>query len=107
MTKALFICSANVDRSPTAEEIFADWPRIETDSAGLNNDAVTPLSGDQLDWADIVFVMEKAHRNRLSSEFGGHLKAKRVICLDIPDNYLYRDPQLIRLLETRVGRFLR
>lgn len=107
MTKALFICSANKDRSPTAEEIFAEWPRVETDSAGTNNDAVTPLSGDQLDWADIVFVMEKAHRNRLSSKFGAHLKNKRVICLDIPDNYLYRDPQLIRLLETRVGRFLR
>ena len=107
MTKALFICGANKDRSPTAEEIFADWPRVETDSAGLNNDAVTPLSGDQLDWADIVFVMEKTHRNRLSQKFGAHLKSKRVICLDIADHYLYRDPQLIRLLETRAGRFLK
>ncbi len=107
VTKALFICGANKDRSPTAEEIFADWPRVETDSAGLNNDAVTPLSGDQLDWADIVFVMEKTHRNRLSQKFGAHLKSKRVICLDIADHYLYRDPQLIRLLETRAGRFLK
>ena len=105
--KALFICSANKDRSPTAEEIFADREGVETDSAGLNNDAATPLSGDQLDWADIVVVMEKAHRARLSKRFGTHLKGKRVVCLDIPDNYLYRDPELIRLLESRAERFLR
>lgn len=105
--KALFICSANVDRSPTAEELFAEWDGIETDSAGLNNDAVTPLSGDQLDWADIVIVMERAHRARLSKRFGSHLNGKRVVCLDIPDNYLYWDPELIRLLKSRAGRFLK
>lgn len=105
--KALFICSANQDRSPTAEEIFADWDGVETDSAGLNNDAVTPLSGEQLACADIVFVMEKAHRSKLSARFRAHLKGKRVICLNIADRYLYRDPELIRLLEIRAGDFLR
>lgn len=104
--KALFICSANEDRSPTAAEIFAERDGIETDSAGLNDDAVTPLSGAQLDWADMVIVMEKAHLARLSERFDRHLKGKTVVCLDIPDDYLHREPELIRLLKERAERFL-
>jgi predicted protein tyrosine phosphatase len=51
--------------------------------------------------------MEKAHRNRLSSKFKRHLNGKRVVCLDIPDDYAYMQPELVRLLEAKAGRFLR
>lgn len=107
MKRALFICSANRLRSPTAEQVFSSWVGIETDSAGLSNDAITVLSSEQIDWADIIFVMEKAHRNKLSKRFKRHLGGKRVICLDIPDDYDFMDPALIRLLETKAGPFLR
>jgi predicted protein tyrosine phosphatase len=107
MIRALFICSRNRLRSPTAEEIFAHWPGVATDSAGLGSDAEVPLSPEQIDWATIVFVMEKVHRKRLATRFGRHLGGKRVICLDIPDDYEYMQPELIRLLEARAGRFLR
>jgi len=105
--RALFICSANRLRSPTAEQVFADRPNVETDSAGLSPDAVTSLSPEQIEWATVVFVMEKVHRTRLSKRFRRHLNGKRVICLDIPDDYQFMDPALIRLLETRAGPFLR
>jgi predicted protein tyrosine phosphatase len=65
MIKALFICSANKLRSPTAEEIFLSWPNVETESAGLKNDADVPLSPEQIEWSDIIFVMEKRHRTAL------------------------------------------
>jgi predicted protein tyrosine phosphatase len=107
MKRALFICSQNRLRSPTAEQIFASWPDVETDSAGLGGDATVPLSPEQIAWADIIFVMEKAHRNRLSSKFKRHLNGKRVVCLDIPDDYAYMQPELVRLLEAKAGRFLR
>lgn len=73
----LFICTQNRLRSPTAEQVFADWPGVETASAGLGNDAEVPVSSELLAWAHIVFVMEKAHRNRLSAKFGSHLKGAR------------------------------
>ncbi|MFM0285863.1 low molecular weight protein tyrosine phosphatase family protein [Paraburkholderia megapolitana] len=107
MTRALFICSRNRLRSPTAEEVFSSWPGIETDSAGLAPDAVTVLSIEQLAWADIVFVMESAHKARLSKAFAAHLKSKRLVCLDIPDRYTFMQPELIALLERKVGKFLR
>jgi predicted protein tyrosine phosphatase len=105
--RALFICSANRLRSPTAEQVFSTWEGVETDSAGLSNGASQELSTEQIEWATLIFVMEKAHRNKLSKKFKQHLNGKRVICLDIPDEYEFMQPELIRLLETKAGPFLR
>lgn len=107
MKHVLFVCSRNRLRSPTAEQVFADYPGIEVASAGLNADAETPMDADLAAWADIVFVMEKAHRGRLAKRFGVHLKQARVVCLDIPDNYAFMDPELVRILEARVPKLLR
>lgn len=106
MLKALFICSQNKLRSPTAEQVFAAWPDVEADSAGLNNDAETPLSVEQIEWADIILVMEKQHLNRLRGKFKAHLGAKRIVCLNIPDEFGFMEPALIRLLEARAGKYL-
>jgi predicted protein tyrosine phosphatase len=38
-------------------------------SAGLNNDAENPTTPELVAWADVIFVMEKAHRNRLGTRF--------------------------------------
>ena len=106
MKKLLFICTQNRLRSPTAEHVFATWPNVETDSAGLGADANVQLSTEQVLWADLIFVMEKAHRNKLSQKFKAALNGKRVICLDIPDDYDFMQPELVSLLEMKVGRFL-
>ncbi|MBN3750075.1 phosphotyrosine protein phosphatase [Burkholderia sp. Se-20373] len=107
MTRALFICSRNRLRSPTAEAVFAAWPGVETDSAGLAPDADTHVSAEQLDWADVVFVMERAHKARLAAQFGAHLRDKKIVCLDIPDRYAYMQPELVTLLERKAGPLLR
>jgi len=102
----LFICGKNRWRSPTAEQVFSEHPGIACASAGLSHDAEVPVSGDLVAWADLVFVMEKRHRTRLSQQFGAWLDGKRVVCLNIPDNYRFMDPALVRLLHTRVSPFL-
>jgi predicted protein tyrosine phosphatase len=101
MKHILFLCSQNRLRSPTAEQVFSTWPGIEVASAGLNHDAEEPCTPELIEWADVIFVMEKAHRNRLLKRFRRHLKA-RVICLGITDDYEFMDPALVRLLEARV-----
>ena len=107
MKKVLFICSQNRLRSPTAERVFSGRPGFQVASAGLNPEAETPVCSELLEWCDVIFVMEKAHRNKLSSKFRAHLKGKRVICLDIPDEFEFMDPSLIRLLEAKAGPFFR
>lgn len=107
MTRALFICSRNRLRSPTAEELFSGWKDVETDSADVAPDAETPVSSGQIAWADIIFVMERAHKVKLSRKFGPLLKGKRIVCLDIPDKYAFMQPELIALLERKAGSFLR
>lgn len=104
--RVLFLCSQNKLRSPTAEAIFADHPAVEVDSAGLNNDAVVPLSEEQVRWADLILVMEKAHRNRLNRKFRNALGGKRVAVLNIPDNYDYMDAELVVLLRQRCAAYL-
>src|SRR5262245_15628575 len=106
MTHVLFLCSQNRLRSPTAEQVFSSWEGLEVASAGLNNDAENAVTPELLDWAQMIFVMEKAHRNRLKQRFGRYLGGKRIICLDIPDEYDYMDPALVALLKAKVSRHL-
>ena len=106
MRNVLFICSQNRLRSPTAEQVFSSRPDIECLSAGLNHDAENPVTPELVEWAEIIFVMEKAHRNKLSSKFKKYLNNKRVICLDIPDDYEFMDPVLVSLLNAKVARHL-
>lgn len=99
----LFVCTENKLRSATAEQVFSEHAGVESIGAGTNKDAATHVSGDLVEWADIVFVMENTHRNKISKKFQPLLKNKRLICLDIPDNYEYMDSTLIKLLKRKVG----
>ena len=99
--RVISICSRNRLRSPTAERVFATWPGVETDSPGLAPDAVCPLKAEQAEWAEVIFVMEKQHRSKLAQRFKGPLKGKRVVCLDVPDDYEYMQAELVALLEKR------
>ena len=94
-------------RSPTAEQVFSTWEGLECDSAGLAPDAVASLSTEQVEWADIIFVMEKSHRSKLAKKFKKHLNGKRVIVLGIPDDYEVMQDELVRLLNVKVPQFLR
>ncbi len=97
-----FICGRNRRRSPTAEEIFADYPGVETASAGVSADADEPVTADVLEWAQLIVVMENSHRGKLNAKFSSHLRDKRIACINVPDKYEYMDARLIELLKERV-----
>lgn len=102
MKNVLFVCSQNKLRSPTAEVVFSKRTDINVRSAGTNNDAEIPLGAEDVEWADIIFVMEKTHRNKLSKKFKSYLNNQRIIVLGIPDEYDFMDEYLIEILTRKV-----
>jgi len=106
MKKILFVRSENRLRSPTAEVVFSEYAGVEAIGAGTNSDAATPVSGDLIEWADVVLVMEQSHRNKISKKFRAQLKGKKLAVLDIPDEYECMDPALIQLLKAKVPRYV-
>lgn len=102
----LFVCSENRLRSPTGEEVFSKYEGVNAIGCGTNSDAETPISGDLVEWADIIFVMQKTHKNKVSKKFKALLKGKRLICLEIPDEYECMDPVLVQMMQNRVLRHI-
>jgi predicted protein tyrosine phosphatase len=80
MRRVLFICSQDRLRR---EQVFSTYPGLACASAGLNNDAENQAAPELLEWADSNFVMEKAHRHKLSSRFKSHVRNARAVCLDL------------------------
>jgi predicted protein tyrosine phosphatase len=106
MTNLLFICSRNQWRSPTAESLWRRRAGFEARSAGTSPNARRPVSQADIRWADVIFVMERKHQQRLQAEYSGLLEHKWLHVLDIPDDYRYMDPELISILEDTVTPYL-
>lgn len=102
----LFVCSRNQWRSPTAEQIWRRHPMLNVRSGGTSPSARHTVSHADIDWADVVIVMEQRHRSRLVADFGDLLADKHIHVLDIPDEYQYMDPELVELLRQSVGHLL-
>ena len=104
--KLLFICSRNRWRSPTAERIFDGVGGIQARSAGTEPGARIKVTAGHLGWADVILVMEKKHLRRLQEKYAEEVAAKRVICLNIPDQYQFMQPELIGTLRAAVTPYL-
>ncbi|WDI43316.1 low molecular weight protein tyrosine phosphatase family protein [Bremerella sp. P1] len=105
-TKILFICSKNLWRSPTAERVYCNDPRLAVRSRGLSPKAARRISPDDLRWADVVFVMEYEHLAKLRSLYRNALGQRPVHVLEIPDKYQFMDPKLVKLIQEGVESFL-
>ena len=102
---ALFICSRNRLRSPTAERMFFGKLGLEVRSAGTERDADNAISSDDIDWAEVIFVMESRHKKRLQQMFGALLAHKRFV-LGISDDYEFMQPELVTMLPLKVTLYL-
>lgn len=95
----LFVCSRNKWRSRTAETHFKNHPYHQVLSAGTDESARVKISERLLHWADLVFVMENKHRQRINERFKNSVFNEKIVVLDIPDEYQYMDEELIAMLE--------
>ena len=104
--RILFVCSRNQWRSPTAEKVFRQYPGWEVRSAGTAAGARRKVTQELLTWADLIFVMERKHQQRLRQEFNTVGHNRKIVVLAIPDKYRYMDPELIQLLKDAVKLFV-
>ena len=102
----LFVCSRNKWRSPTAETIYKKRQGLHVKSAGTEPSAKTRVSAQHISWAEIIFVMEKKHREKLKEKFPLEMQRKKVIVLDIEDEYQYMDEDLIEMIQLAVEPYL-
>jgi predicted protein tyrosine phosphatase len=102
----LFVCSRNKWRSATAETIFKDNLNHIVKSGGTEPSAVVKVSAKTILWADTIFAMEKRHKQRLIEKFPEEIKNKKIVVLDIEDNYKYMDPELIEIIKKSVEPYL-
>ena len=96
--KVLFICSRNQWRSPTGELVWTKAPGLSVRSRGTSPRANQTLSAKDIDWADMIFVMEQKHKDRVRASFPRATQFKKIHVLDIPDEYQYGDPELQDLI---------
>jgi len=91
--KVLFVCAMNKQRSVTAERLYRNDPRVAVRSAGVRAGAERRLDEADLCWADVVFAMEREHKQWIATRFE-ELELPPIEVLDIPDEYEVMDPQL-------------
>ncbi|MBF9239387.1 protein tyrosine phosphatase [Hymenobacter sp. BT683] len=103
----LFVCSQNKWRSLTAEHLFDGHPHYEARSAGTEPGARVRVTAGHLGWAEIIFVMERRHADRLREKFAEALQNKPIVVLRIPDKYPFGDSELIALLRQKLAAHLR
>lgn len=100
--KILFVCSYNQMRSCTAEKMYEGFDGYEVKSAGTASSARVRVTPSHLEWADIIFVMEKEHIDQLQKLAGHLFENKRIVNLDIDMNHAYMEPDLIEALRDKL-----
>jgi predicted protein tyrosine phosphatase len=87
----------------TAEKIFSSATGYEVRSAGTQPEARIVVTEGHIGWADMIFVMEKSHLQKLRQKFGPALGEKQIVTLHIPDDYRFMQEELIEELQTKVA----
>ena len=94
--KVLCICSAGLLRSPTMAVVLSQEPyNYNTRAAGIVEEyALVPVDEVLLHWADEIVCAEQW----MVDELLPNHENKRILSLNLPDVFEYRDPRLIQLI---------
>ena len=107
MTHILFVCSANVDRSPTAEHMYQNHPQLEVKSAGIHWYATRKVDENLLQWADVILCMEEFQKQIIMRDFTSVVAGKIIDYLDVYDDYERMSPELRDAIKEQMDAWLR
>ena len=94
----LFVCSRNQWRGPTGEKVWGRAAGVATRSAGTSGSARRRLTSADIQWADLILVMEEKHKSMIRAGFRDEIKDKALHVLDIADDFQYMDPELVEMI---------
>jgi len=103
----LFLCTANIQRSKTAEELFRALNKShEYLSAGLSAKYVgkagsTICTARMLEWADKIYIFEERHLEIIKENTGDEFLFK-IKNLKIEDKYQYFQKELVLTLLEKI-----
>lgn len=97
--KVLCVCSAGLLRSPTIAWVLSNEPfNCNTRAVGASESFALILADEVLcHWADVIICVEEAVFTELSQRIDLDNVAARLICLDLPDEFNFKDPALVEL----------
>lgn len=102
--KVLCVCSGGILRSPTTAWVLSQKPyEYNTRAVGTEREALIPLSHYLAHWADVILCMQDHHWEKMLTRYGPFRKEQKFYVLDVPDNYEYRDPELVKLIQKKVS----
>ena len=104
--RVLFVCRLNRHRSATAERIFCKRKDLDVRSAGTEEDARVRVNTRMIEWADVILAMDQLQVEALRRMFPSNPALERIVCLDIPDEFVFLQPALVEMLNERVPRHL-
>jgi predicted protein tyrosine phosphatase len=100
--RVLTVCSANMLRSPTIALVLSMEPyNCNTRSAGTAGFSLIPVTDELLFWADEIVCADTEHATVINAKLMSLNLDKPIVNLRIPDNYEYRNPDLIEMIKRR------
>lgn len=107
--KVLCVCSAGLLRSPTTANVLHKEFGYNTRAVGVDTGhALIPITNVLCYWADEIVVMEYDHKNKVEQMLRDMAwgNDKKIICLNIPDEYAYMDKALQNMIYNEYKTYL-
>lgn len=98
--RVLTVCSAGLLRSPTIAWVLAD--KFNCRAAGLYDYALVQVDDVLIKWADLIICAEQEIEDVLRSKFENQLEHRQIVNLGVPDNFAYRDPELVEIIKQKL-----
>ena len=101
-SRVLTVCSAGLLRSPTIAWYLMNHTDFNCRPAGMHDYALVQVDDVLIKWADIIICAEEEIEKILTNKFKDQLEHRKVYNLAIPDNFAYRDPELVKIIEQKL-----
>ena len=82
--------------------IFRNHEDFAVKSCGTSPQSRVKINEKLIRWADMIYVMEKHHKEIITQQFRAAIEGKTLKVLFIPDEFKLMDERLIEILKEKI-----